>query len=122
MARKRQISLNVSDDVHKWVVETEIDEYSSKSQIGLAGLLLLALESEDGRHTAISLARHVDGGLLSWDEALSYGEKKHRRAVRFAELSEIAARRHRERERAAVAAGEAARKELGSKRRRRKGA
>ena len=122
MAKKRQVSLNVPEEVHKWIMDLEIDEHCSKSQIGSAGLLLLALETEDSRQKVLTLARYVDAGLLSWHEALTYGEAASRRTVRFMELSEIASRRHLDRERAAREVEEAARKQRGSKQRRPKGA
>lgn len=122
MGKKPQISVNVPDDVQKWVLEVQVDKRCSKTQIGLAAFLLFALEKDQACETMLSLARQIDQALLTWDEALSYGKAGSRRTVRFMELSDLASQRLLERARAARKVEEAARIQSDSRRRRPKGA
>ena len=111
MPRKPQISVNVRDDVREWARDFEIQQHCSNTQIGLAGLLLLAATRESELRMVISLAKYVDRNLLSWKEVLEFAEQPGaRRSAFFLELSEKAVQRHHDGERAAEEVESAAKK------------
>ncbi len=86
MARKRQISLNVTEDVYHWFTETEVWLDESKTRLGLTGFIVL-LAAEPGMVAdARTLASLVDRGLINWGDVLDWAKSdqdKRRKLIEY---------------------------------------
>jgi len=111
MARKPQVGLNLPPDAFEWFLDFEVQHHCTKTQIGVAGLIALAGQRGADLDSLLSVARWVDQGLVTWEEATDYafGDNR-RRPADFLKLSEVVVGRHHAREKAALEVEEAASK------------